>query len=357
MQRSTAIVRGTMAAAALLLGCVGPLSADQPFLIAECQRLAADPDEPNVAEGVAIDQIESVSAVLYCTKALEHENPISTYRYARAHQADGPLQDLHRAFYWYGITSGLAEKFGAWTLFHEEMPEYLQEQINYDELAGIPYEPMDADLAAWYFLKGRQARDPETFLDAANAGDPFAQVMLSSIYGDPRSPHANQGLSREWLDKAAAQNHPTALLWLSEYPEFQGAEGVEMLRRAVDRGNAMAMYVLGLRYRNGRDVEQNREIGDHFIQLAAATGSREAILQLKRDNEVTAPGQAPFRPVSAEDILLGLAALGVLIIVLDDGRGGGEGGQAVFEPESVECLPWVEMRVGNSCVPDPSAFD
>ncbi|MBP1845472.1 hypothetical protein J2046_003745 [Rhizobium petrolearium] len=77
----------------------------------DCERLAADPEEPNKrGAGVALEDIESRAAWMACAQAVrgpiggkpgsrrEREpEPETTYRFIRASLAEGPAQDIWQA--------------------------------------------------------------------------------------------------------------------------------------------------------------------------------------------------------------------------------------------------------------------
>ncbi|WP_372840826.1 tetratricopeptide repeat protein [Phaeovulum sp.] len=246
----------------------------------DCERLAADPEEPNRnGVGVALADIESQAAVLACFQAangplkgkpgsrfVAGPEPETTYRLIRAYLAEGPAQDIGEAT--------LAARKIKW------------EAENMRDKNRLP-----PDVVAWYVEKGRQYFMPETYLADAKAGKAAAQMALAYLYLDPTMKLDDPATGELWLAKALAQAHPEALfmegqrkLKLADTPE-KSQEAVKLILQAAMRENADAQWEMAGLYLAGEHVPQNRGTATGWAHMAGERGNEDANKWL-RDQEV-----------------------------------------------------------------------
>ncbi len=113
------------------------------------------------------------------------------------------------------------------------------------------------------------------------------QYKLGKIYrkGYGIEPNAQQALF--WYEQAALQN-PKAMT-ATGYMYFKGVgvakdvkKAVELYERAVEKGEADAMYNLGLLYYTGRGLDKNKKRGLEYFKRAAQKGHRYAIKAVEK---------------------------------------------------------------------------
>lgn len=119
--------------------------------------------------------------------------------------------------------------------------------------------------------------------------------------------------SAQWLAKAAAKGHLGAETVLAyHYEQGHGVarnypEAVRLLRLAASRNYPDAMFHLGRLYATGKGVPRNEAESDAWFAKAAAAGSADGIVALRRNREriMNAPGQtaieAAYRAYQARD--------------------------------------------------------
>lgn len=261
---------------------LGPAAAAASFA-EECERLAADPKEPNrQGAGVPIENIDSNAAVLACLQAAhgpltgkpgsrykKPPEPETTYRLIRAYLAEGPAQDMWAASSNARKIKGIAENANNRGRLSPETEE-------------------------WYVEKGRQYFRPETYLADANAGKASAQMALAYLYLDPYMQLDDPKAGEAWFAKALAQEYPAAMLKeglhrlkTAHTPEAS-RDAVNLIVKAAMRENHEAQWQTALLYLKGKHVPENRKTATGWATLAAGRGNGEARRWL-RDQEI-APG-------------------------------------------------------------------
>lgn len=281
MHTSSALI---IAAAAVFFINGGTASADA----VKCRQLAGSIDEPNNAEriGSELSAISSVEAVIACGAAFNGKT-ISSYRYARALQATGPLQDIPRAFGLYSATWGLAKR-----------PDFIAQ--------------VGSETAEWYLAEAQQAVNIAAYLEAAEKGDAFAQTNLAVLYGNKRFGFLDREKRDFWIQKAAEQGYASAQLYLGKLKEDSStAEAIDLYRRAASKNLALAQIQLGFIHRVGKGVGISEKEANVLFHLAAAQGSREAQQYIKREPS--------GRDLTTGEILALLAVFGVVVIIAGDG--------------------------------------
>lgn len=124
------------------------------------------------------------------------------------------------------------------------------------------------------------------FLPAAEAGNPEAQYQMAT----------NICTATEecifWLEKAAAQRHPTALyeLGMKRLQEGNLDEAVRMLYYSSEEGDCLAQFEMFKIFSEGTLVEPNEHIAYKSCIQAATNGHKQAIFHLGK--RLVAMGQA-----------------------------------------------------------------
>ncbi|GEM_PF-5630562 len=242
----------------------------------DCERLAADPEEPNRGGvGVALEDIESQAAVLACFQAIygplsgkpgstyvAEPEPETTYRLIRAYLAEGPAQNI-----WGATLEARKIKWEA-------------EQVR-DKSRLTP------SVVAWYVEEGRQYFMPETYLADATAGKASAQMALAYLYLDPQMQLNDPASGEFWLAKALAQGHPEAMfkegrrrLEVADTPE-KSQEAVKLILQAAMREYADAQWKMAELYLQGEHVPQSRGTAIGWAGMAGERGNENAISWLR----------------------------------------------------------------------------
>ena len=144
------------------------------------------------------------------------------------------------------------------------------------------------------------ARDEEKgrFLlrSAAEAGYAPAQAKFGKLL-DSAANRADNAAgfaeARQWIEKAAAQNEPEALLLLARYHD-EGMGGVErdalkatdFCLRAARAGSVVAMNEMGVRYQKGTGIRMDNVAAVGWVTLSAQHGLPAALVNLGNCYEV-----------------------------------------------------------------------
>ncbi len=135
-------------------------------------------------------------------------------------------------------------------------------------------------------LAGRgMDRSPSTAFDqmkrAAELGLPDAEYELASMYSDGRGTNKDPVAALQWAQKAAANSHPKAtsavgmIMLQSEDPSKQ-AEGLAMLKRAVEAGSTDAALTLATAYARGRrGLSKDESAAEALLKKQAEDGDAE----------------------------------------------------------------------------------
>lgn len=109
---------------------------------------------------------------------------------------------------------------------------------------------------------------------AAERGDPYAQLLLGTLYLDFDDPPADKAAARRWLRPAADAGIAEAQYRLAL--TYQGANPprmVERLSEAAQQQHPEANRVLGGLYQDGAIVPRNLQRSVHYYERAVAAGS------------------------------------------------------------------------------------
>ncbi|MBP8131830.1 MAG: caspase family protein [Candidatus Hydrogenedentes bacterium] len=110
-------------------------------------------------------------------------------------------------------------------------------------------------------------------LEAVKGGDSLAELGLGMAYSEGWGVPVDSARCRQWLEKARGKGSTFASIMLAlEYWDSDPARAVEYVREAADRGNALAMAMLGSCYRDGFQVRKDKAEADRLYQRAEAMG-------------------------------------------------------------------------------------
>lgn len=255
------IVLAWVAAGAMgLLALPAPVQATEPA--AECDRLAASPNDKNVApgKGVGFFDIDAAPAVAACeaSVAASPDDVRQLYQLARAYDA--------------------AE-------------QYDKAMATYSAAADKGYALATSSVGALYDLGLGVEADPVKaaglYQEAVDAGVVVAMENLGKMYEEGRGVAQDYGRAKALYQQAANAGSTYAsgaLGWMSE-SGFGGPQDDVAARKlyqiAADGGEAFAQHNLGVMYEDGRGgLSQDNAEALRYFNLAAAQKWPPAYLSL-----------------------------------------------------------------------------
>lgn len=133
-------------------------------------------------------------------------------------------------------------------------------------------QSVNAGIEAWQ--RGNYAGAVSIWRPLAQAGDADAQFNLGQAYRLGRGVPINLSLAKEWLERAAAQNHVDAetTLGLLLFQNGDQGPGLKWLKLAAEAGEPRAMLVYGTALFNGDNVPQDPVQGYAYVYRANASG-------------------------------------------------------------------------------------
>ena len=142
-----------------------------------------------------------------------------------------------------------------------------------------------------FMLTTAYGQDFEATKQAAEKGDPAAQVQLGTMYNSGEKDYGvpkNNAEAAKWYKLAADQNHAGSLNHLGWY-YYTGegvakndAEAVRLYRLAVVQGHAHSQFNLAIMYENGAGVPQDSIMAFVWYSLAIAhNGAAESRDKIK----------------------------------------------------------------------------
>jgi TPR repeat protein len=203
---------------------LGPSSHAQPADLALCDRVAADPGDPdkpiNVAGVREIAPPDIPTAIQYCRSAAAKSRR-AMYQLGRAYAANRQYPEAigaYRKAIDKGSTTAMVElgvMFGTGTGVPQD-PAQARSLFERAAEAGNPRGV--TNLAA---LTGGAPADPARsrgmLVKAAESGSAEAQYQLGLMAADGVGGAKDDVAARVWFEKAAAQNHPGALMQMAEF--------------------------------------------------------------------------------------------------------------------------------------------
>jgi len=298
---------GLLAAAGAVAGMLlaGPAIADPSpaAAITECDRLAADPDDPNrEGPGVALDKIDAPSAIASCGQALVRNpnNPRVMLNLGRANERAGRIDEAARLFKLAADQGLAAAQFHLGVFYQNGAGGLAKDEREAVRLYKLAAEQGDPDaqfnLGIFYELgRGGLTKDERKAASlyklAAEQGVAFAQFHLGEFYENGRGGLAKDEREAARLYKLAAdQGMPEAQFNLAVfYGLGRGGlakderEAARLDKLAAEQGFARAQYNLGVFYENGRGgLAKDEGEAARLYRLSAQQGNELAKQNLAR---------------------------------------------------------------------------
>jgi TPR repeat protein len=223
-------------------------------LVTDCDRLAAnpaDPQRPRSVAGVRINQIDIVPALTACNTAMRQFPDVARFAY----QA-GRIAAFQKD---YVLARQLYEKAAA----AGEAGSMTNLGILFLNGLGVPKDFVEA--RKWYEK-------------AAAAGAAVGMANLGSLYARGNGVPKDYAEALKWYKKAAAADDPTGMNGLGYlYEHGSGVpEDLTEARKWYEKGAAggepKAMTNLGILYRDGRGVAKDYGVALGWFEKAAAAG-------------------------------------------------------------------------------------
>ena len=114
------------------------------------------------------------------------------------------------------------------------------------------------------------------FRAAARQGDADGMMELGMMLFTGDGIKQNPVVALQWIEQAAALEHPGALLTLGTFYlkgcygyDKDTSKGLEMLEKAYLKGSAEATFLLGMVYLQGHDVSRNVPLGIEHLKSAS----------------------------------------------------------------------------------------
>ena len=121
------------------------------------------------------------------------------------------------------------------------------------------------------------------FEKAANLGNPNSQISIGLLYKEGNGVNKNYGVARQWFKKAADKNDVKGLFHLGmsymidEFGNIDDPEqGLVWIRKAAALNYPIALYILGLAYRDGLGMDQDLYKAKDFLRKASSLGYEPA---------------------------------------------------------------------------------
>jgi TPR repeat protein len=279
-----------------------PPSADplRRDLVTDCDRLAAnplDPQRPTGVEGVTPDHIDIVPALAACNDAVRKYPDVARFLYQSGRVAEAQ-EDYAEARRWYekaaaaGEAQGMINLGSLYEAGNGVPQDYAAARRWYEKAAatgnawaminlgimygtghGVPQD--DAAARRWYEKAGATGD--------AGAMNALGLFYLAGVLGVPKDVAA----ARSWYEKAAAAGNAGAMTELGLFYEY-GSGGLSRdyaaarrwYEKAAAAGEAGGTNALGVLYATGHGVPQDYATARRWYEKAAAAGSDLAMRNL-----------------------------------------------------------------------------
>lgn len=188
--------------------------------------------------------------------------------------------DKQQAFYWINKAAAKNHPLAQYQLANQYMSgNFLNQDIPlsihlFSKAAEQKIEK--AKLALQYF-----AENGFELIVKAEAGDKEAQYQLATSYLE-NSIQSEKEKGVKWLQAAALQSHPIALLELGKMyqsgslVEKDNVKAFESFTKAAELDNPDAQYQLSLMYQNGRGTTRDLSLAARWLSRAASQGQIDA---------------------------------------------------------------------------------
>lgn len=287
------LLLGAAATVALLLTTAGGSAQAQFGSSAECDRLAANPDDPGrVGSGVPFDKIDGLAAVSACRSAAQTDSgqPRLLYQLGRALDFQKDFGGAVSA-YEEAAAGGYSPALNALGSLYEGgfgLPkDEAKAAMLYRQAAEAGYVIASGNLGL-LFLEGRgvpkdQARAAELFRPLAESGDAWGQVNLGLLYEQGQGVVKDEKAATDWYRKAADQGDGFGLNNLGAMHARGGGvaqdhpEAVRLFRLSAAQGNHFAERNLGHAYEHGQGVRSDPVEATRWYRLAGQGGDLDAL--------------------------------------------------------------------------------
>jgi TPR repeat protein len=255
---------GALSAACVLALTIGAMhsrvdaqSADEVL----CDRVAADPDDPDKpkdVKGVGVITPADVAIAIKFCRVAAGKSRRAMYELGRAYAAGQQLPEAAAAYRKAadrGSTSAMVE-LGTMLANGAGVAKNPDEAHKLLERAAAAGNPRGVTSLAALSGSGGVPLDPvkerSMLAKAAEANSPEAEYQLGLMYANGTGGSKDEAAARAMFEKAAAQNHPDALLWMGAFAQ------------------------------QGRGGPKDESAAKSYYERAAALGSEDAKAALKR---------------------------------------------------------------------------
>lgn len=120
----------------------------------------------------------------------------------------------------------------------------------------------------------RMSRNVRIMVNAAQANDPEAQVLLAKAFLNGNGVEQDLEKADHWFRRAARQGHPTAMLYMGYRDEQRDRMGdaFSWFKQAAEEGNSEAMIAAGTYLMQGIGIGQDMVKGCEMFRRAAHAG-------------------------------------------------------------------------------------
>lgn len=267
-------------------------------LVTDCDRLAANPEDPQhqrSVAGVLINQIDIVPAQKACDDAMRQYPNVVRFIY-QAGRIAAAQKDYERArqLYEKAATDGEAgsmNNLGILFLNGQGVAKDLAEARDwYQRAAAAGSAAAMANLGRLYAGGIGVAKDYTEALawyrKSVAADNAVGMTGLGYLYEVGTGVPEDINEARQWYEKAAAKGYPTAMTNLGNlYRDGRGvtqdyAEALRWYQRAAALGDANGMNNIGVLYFDGKGVAKDVTEARRWYEKAAAAGAPVAMRNL-----------------------------------------------------------------------------
>jgi TPR repeat protein len=290
----------TAAAPAHEARLTAPSDPERPDLVTDCDRLAAnpaDPQRPRSVAGVLPKAIDIVPALTACNAAMRQYPEVARFPYQAGRIASSQKDYvLARQLYEKAASMGSAasmNNIGLSNLNGEGAPkDPVEARKWYEKAAASGSVPAFTNLGNLYYLgQGVPKDDAEArkwYEKAASMGNAASMNNIGMLYRDGGGVTQDYAEALKWFEKAVAAGEPSAMDNLGfMYAHGQGvrtdyAAARKWYERAIAANNILAMSHLAYLYQGGYGVPKDKAEARKWYEKAAAAGDEASKTYLKQ---------------------------------------------------------------------------